>query len=102
MKRKRHTPQQVIKKLREAEELQARGVDMGEILRRLEISAQTYQRWKKQYHGMAPQDAARLKFLEKENRRLKKLVADLSLDIDMLKEVAQDAPIDQVALFSPA
>ncbi len=89
MKRKRHTPEQVIRKLREAEKLQAEGLDLAEIMRRLEISIQTYQRWKHQYQGMAPQDAARLRHLEKENRQLKKIVADLTLDIDMLKEVAQ-------------
>jgi methylphosphotriester-DNA--protein-cysteine methyltransferase len=89
MKRKRHTPEQVIRRLRQGEELQAQGVELSEVLRRLEISTQTYHRWKKQYLGMTPQDAARLKFLEKENRRLKKIVADLSLDVDMLKEVAE-------------
>lgn len=89
MKRKRHSPDQVIRKLRDAEELLAKGVDLPEVLRRLEISAQTYHRWKKQYLGMTPQDAARLKFLEKENSRLKRLVAEQALDIDMLKEVAE-------------
>ncbi len=89
MKRKRHTPEQVIRKLREAERLQASGVEMPEILRQLEISAQTYQRWRKQYQGMATQDVARLRALEKENRRLKKIVADQALDNDMLRELAQ-------------
>ena len=89
VKRKRHTPEQVIRKLRDAERMQASGVEMPEIYRRLEISAQTYQRWRKQYQGMAIQDMARLKSLEKENRRLKKIVADQALDNDMLKELAQ-------------
>ena len=89
MKRKRHTPEQVVRKLREAERLQASGVEIPEILRQLEISAQTYQRWRKQYQGMALNDVARLRALEKENRRLKKIVADQALDNDMLKELAQ-------------
>jgi putative transposase len=89
MKRTRHTPEQVIRKLREAERLQAQGTEVAEICRRLEISAQTLQRWRRQYQGMALQDVARLKHLERENRQLKKIVADLTLDIDMLKEVAQ-------------
>jgi len=89
MKRTRHTPEQVIRKLREAERMQAQGTEVSEICRRLEISAQTLQRWRKQYQGMALQDVARLKHLERENRQLKKIVADLTLDIDMLKEVAQ-------------
>ncbi len=88
MKGKRHTPEQVVRKLREAERLQASGVEMGEILRQLEISAQSYQRWRKQYHGMALSDVARLRALEKENRRLKKIVADQAPDNDMLKELA--------------
>jgi putative transposase len=89
MKRKRHTPEQVVRKLREAERLQASGVEIPEILRQLEVSAQTYQRWRKQYQGMALNDVARLRALEKENRRLKKIVADQAMDNDMLKELAQ-------------
>ncbi len=64
-------------------------LEMGEILRQLEVSAQTYQRWRKQYQGMAMSDVARLRALEKENRRLKKIAADQVLDNDMLKELAQ-------------
>ena len=89
MKRKRHSPEQVVRKLREAEGLLARGTALPEVLRRLEISAQTYHRWKAQYQAMRPDDVARLKSLEKENARLKKIVVDLALDVDMLKEVAR-------------
>ncbi len=87
MKRKRHTPEQVIRKIRDGEKMQAQGIELPEICRRLEISVQTYQRWRKQYQGMAIQDMARLKALEKENQRLKKIVADQALDNDMLREL---------------
>ena len=89
MKRKRHTPEQIIRKLREAEKLLAGGTELEEVCRRLEVSPQTYHRWKAQYFSMGPEEVARLKALEKENRRLKKIVADQALDIDMLKEVAK-------------
>ena len=87
MKRKRHTPEQVVRKLREGERMAADGVTVPEICRKLEVSAVTYQRWRKQYQGMATQDVARLKHLEKENSKLKKIVAEQALDIDMLKEI---------------
>ena len=89
MKRTRHTPEQIIRKLREAERLLASGKDVEEVCRSLEISVQTYQRWKAQYQAIRPEEIARLKALEKENTRLKKIVADQALDIDMLKEVAR-------------
>ena len=89
MKRTRHTPEQIIRKLREAERLLASGKDVEEVCRSLGISVQTYQRWKAQYQAMRPEEVARLKALEKENKRLKKIVADQALDIDMLKEVAR-------------
>jgi len=89
MKRARHTPEQIIRKLREAERLLAAGKDVEEVCRTLEISVQTYHRWKAKYQAMRPEEVARLKALEKENRRLKKIVADQALDIDMLKEVAR-------------
>lgn len=88
-KRKRHGPDEIIKKLREAELAAGRGEDLGKVLQRLEISEQTLYRWKKQYGGMKPPDAKRLKELERENAQLKKLVADQALDIAMLKEVAR-------------
>ena len=89
MKRTRHTLEQIIRKLREAERLLASGTDVEEVCRSLEISVQTYQRWKAQYQAIRPEEIARLKALEKENTRLKKIVADQALDIDMLKEVAK-------------
>jgi len=89
MKRKRHTPEQIIRKLREAERLLEEGTELPEVMRRLEISTQTYHRWKAQYHSMRPEDVVVLKNLQKQNTRLKKIVADQALDIDMLKEVAR-------------
>jgi putative transposase len=89
MQSKRHTPEQVVRKLREAERMLAHGTEVDEVCRRLEISAQTYHRWKKQYQQMGMEEVARLKALEKENARLKKIVADLTLDVDMLKELAR-------------
>ncbi len=89
MKRTRHTPEQVIRKLREAEKLLAQGKELEEICRSLEISVQTYHRCKAQYQAMRPEEVARLKALEKENKRLKKIVADQVLDIDMLKELSR-------------
>jgi putative transposase len=88
-KRKRHGPDEIIKKLREAELAAGRGEDLAAILQRLEVSEQTLYRWKQQYGGMRAPDAKRLKDLERENVRLKKLVADQALDIAMLKEVAR-------------
>ena len=89
VKRTRHTPEQVIRKLREVEAQLAAGADLEEICRSLEISVQTYHRWRQQYQAMRPEEVARLKALEKENKRLKKIVADQALDIDMLKELAR-------------
>ena len=89
MKGKRHTPEQVVRKLREAERLQAEGADVDAVCRHLEISVQTFQRWRAQYQAMRPEDVARLKALEKENGRLKRIVGEQALDIDMLREVAR-------------
>ena len=89
MKSTRHTPEQIIRKLREAERLLASGKNVEEVCRSLEISVQTFQRWKARYQAMGPEEVAHLKALEKENPRLKKIVADQALDIDMLKEVAR-------------
>ena len=88
MKRKRHTPEQIISKLREADGVSAGGGTIAQICQRLEISEQTFHRWRNQYGGMKASEAKRLKELELENVRLKKLVADLSLDNAMLKDVA--------------
>ena len=89
MKRTRHTPEQVIRKLRDAERMLAEGTELQEVCRSLEISVQTYHRWQKQYQGMRREEVVVLKNLQKENARLKKLVANQALDIDMLKDVAK-------------
>ena len=89
MKRKRHTPEQIVRKLREADRMLAEGVDLALVCRQLEVSVQTYQRWRVQYKAMRPEDVARLKQLEKENARLKRLLAEQALDIDMLREVSR-------------
>lgn len=89
MKRRRHTPEQVVRKLRTADALLAEGKDIAEVARALEISEQTYHRWRNQYGGMKADDARRLKELERENGRLKKLLAEAELDKSMLKELAE-------------
>jgi len=89
MKRTRHTPEQVIRKLREADSMVARGAEVGEIVRHLEVSEATYNRWRNQYGGMKADGAKRLKELERENRRLKEIVADKELNIRALEEVAR-------------
>ena len=89
MGRKRFTAEQIINMLREAEVLLNQDSTVGEVCRKLGISEQTYYRWRKDYGGMRVDQARRLKELEKENARLKKLVADLSLDKDILKEAAR-------------
>jgi len=87
-KRKRHNAEEVVRKLRDADAMLASGKDLAAVLQGLEISEATLNRWRNQYGGMKSEEAKRLKHLEAENARLKKLVADLSLDIAMLKEVA--------------
>ena len=87
MARKRFTAEQIINHLREAEILISQGKSIREVARQISISEQTYYRWRKEYGGMEVNQARHLKELEKENARLKKLVADLSLDISILKEV---------------
>jgi transposase-like protein len=87
MKRRRHTPEQVIRKLAEGEKLLGLGKDVAEVCRHLEITESTWNRWRNQYGGMKADDAKRLKDLERENGRLKRIVADQALDIDMLKEL---------------
>ena len=89
MSRERFSSEQIIGMLREAEVLQSQGMTIGEVSRKLGISEQTYYRWRKDYGGMRVDQAKRLKSLEKENVRLKKIVADLSLDNDILKEAAR-------------
>ena len=87
MKKRRHTPEQVIRKLAEGEKLLGQGQTLAEVCRHLEITESTWHRWKNQYGGMKADDAKKLKDLEKENQRLKRIVADQALDIDMLKEL---------------
>lgn len=87
--RKRHTPEQVIAKLREAEAALANGLTLGQVCQQLAISEPTYHRWQQRYGGLKGDDAKRLKELEAENARLKRLVADLLLDKQMLQEVAR-------------
>ena len=89
MKRRRHTPEQIVRKLREADRLLAEGKDVAEVARQLEVSEQTYHRWRNQYGGMKADDAKRLKELERENGRLKRLLAEAELDKAMLKEMAE-------------
>ncbi len=84
---KGYSPEQIVRKLRQAEGKLANGSAIPEVARELGISEATFHRWKKQYGGMSPQEAKRLKELEKENARLKKMVAEQALDIDILKEV---------------
>ena len=86
-KRKVFTTEQIIMKLREAEVLLGQGKSVKEVSRLLEISEQTYYRWRKEYGGLNTTQAKKLKAMEKENARLKSLVADLSLDNSILKEV---------------
>ena len=87
MKKKRFTPEQIIEKLREAEVRLSKGASVGKMCRNIGVSEQTYYRWRNEYGGMRIDQAKRLKEIEKENTRLKKLVADLSLDNAILKEV---------------
>ena len=89
MKGKSHTPEQIVRKLREADRLLAEGADVDGVCRQLEVSVQTDQRWRAQFKAMRPEDVVRLKALEKENARLKRIVGDQALDIDMLREVAR-------------
>lgn len=84
---KGYSPEQIIRKLRQAEGKLASGSTIPEVARELGVGEATFHRWRKQYGGMSPQEAKRLKKLEKENARLKKLVAEQALDIDILKEV---------------
>jgi transposase-like protein len=88
MVKKSYSPEQVINKLREAEILLNQGATVGEASRKISITEQTYYRWRREYGGMRVEQARRLKDLEKENARLKKLVADISLDNAILKEAA--------------
>ena len=89
MKRRRHTPEQIVRKLREADRLLAEGSEVPEVAKALEVSEATYHRWRAQFGGMKADDARRLKDLERENTRLKRIVADKELEIDALREIAK-------------
>lgn len=89
MVKKGYSPEQIINKLREAEILLGQGSSIAEASKKIGVTEQTYYRWRKEYGGMRIEQAKRLKDLEKENTRLKKLVADLSLDISILKEASR-------------
>ncbi len=89
MARRIYTPERIINKLRKAEVLLSQGSTVGEAARKIEVTEQTYYRWRREYGGMRIEQVKRLKELEKENTRLKKLVADLSLDNDILKEASR-------------
>ena len=88
MAKKRHTAEQIISKLREAEVLLAKGGSMAQVCRKLGVTEQTYYRWRKEYGGVRTDQVKRLKELEKQNAQLKKVVADLTLDNAILKEAA--------------
>ena len=86
---KRHTPEQIIRKLREADGMLAAGQTIGHVVQALQISEQTFHRWRNQYGGMKAEQAKRLRELEAQNKRLKKLVADLTLEKDVLEEALE-------------
>ena len=87
--KKRHTPEQIVRKLREADELLSGGASIADACISLGVSEATYHRWRKRYGGIEVQALKKLKALEKENARLKKIVADQAVDISILKEVAE-------------
>jgi putative transposase len=89
MKNRRHTPEQVARKLREADRLLGEGFELGDVLKELEVSGATYHRWRAQYGGMKAADVKRLKELESENATLKRIVADQLLNIEGLKELSK-------------
>jgi putative transposase len=88
-RRRRHTPEQIIRKLREADRLLAEGAQIADVARHLEVTEATYHRWRNQYGGMKADDAKRLRELERENTRLKRIVADKELEIDALREISR-------------
>jgi putative transposase len=89
MSRRRHTPEQVVRKLREADRLLGEGMELPEVFKALEVSEQTFYRWRNQFGGMKADDVKRLKELEAENARLKRIVADQALNIAALNEVSK-------------
>ena len=89
MARRRHTPEQIIRKLREADRLLGEGAEVAEVARHLEVSEQTYHRWRNQFGGMKADDAKRLRELERENHQLKQIVTDQELQNRALREIAK-------------
>ena len=89
MARRRHSPEQIIRKLREAEVLLGKGETVAMVARKLEITEQTYYRWRREYGGLKVDQAKKMKELERENARLKRIVANQALDMAILKEVAE-------------
>ena len=89
MARRKHTPDQILAKLRDADVMQAEGPSIAEIAKRLEIAEQTYHRWRNTYGGMKGPEMKRLKELEKENAQLKRLVAEQALEVRVLKDIAE-------------
>jgi putative transposase len=87
--KKRHSPEQIVRKLHQADDLLALGASVPQVAREFGISEATYHRWKNRYGGMNPSETKRLKELEKENARLKKIVAEQAVDISILKEVSK-------------
>lgn len=85
----RYTPEQIVAKLREAERLRGQGQTIPQVVKRLKVSEQTFYRWRRKYGAMTEDEAARLKALEAENERLKRIIADQAIDISMLKELAE-------------
>ncbi len=88
MKRRRNTPEQIVRKLREADRMLGEGMDLAEVSKALEVSEATFHRWRAQYGGMKADDVKRLKELDAENQKLKRIVADQALDIQGLKELS--------------
>ncbi len=88
-KRRRHTPEQIVRKLREADRLLGEGAQIADVARHLEVTEATYHRWRNQYGGMKADDAKRLRELERENRELKQIVADKELENRALREIAR-------------
>ena len=89
MARRRHTPEQIVRKLREADRLLGEGAGISDVARHLEVSEQTFHRWRNQYGGLKADDVKRLKELEAENARLKRIVADKELEIDAWREIGR-------------
>jgi putative transposase len=89
MGKQRHTAEQIIGKLREAEVLQGKGMSLEEVLRQLQVSDATYYKWRKEYGGLRVDQAKRLKELEQENSQLRKVIADLTIDNSILKAAAR-------------